>query len=190
MKLDCTSFHLLHAARSAKAVKSCEAAFSGIDVDLIRAQTLDEYHAELVRLTEDAELRLAVGRRTRCNILRTNMGERWLRAVGEVYEKALSVPQRHPAAQKLEPPNFSDLDLFTPYVFGHLDLGDTQTRRWVSAVEGDLRLFPFWQRLRIWASVTLRRGWVYRGNGRAVAYLLPEWFSCRARDLFRLRRSK
>ncbi|WP_195759960.1 glycosyltransferase [Paracoccus sp. S-4012] len=156
----------------------------GIDGVLVRCESASAYRAELNRLLAAPSRRVAVGERTRANIEATNIGEGWLRALEAVYDRALALPPRAPGAG-CDTPRLTDLDAFLPFVFGHLDHGQTPEVRMACATEADLRLFPIAVRLQTWLGLARRRGFVFRKTSQAWRYLLPEWLTGRLKGLSR-----
>ena len=76
--------------------------FVGLDAVLIRAHSVAELRDDVRHLIESAELRARIGERTRSEILATNTGENWSRAIHAVYDHAFRLPPREdkPAADQ------------------------------------------------------------------------------------------
>ena len=151
----------------------------GLDTVLVRAQSVSEMQDRVRRLVEDAELRARVGDRTRSEILATNTGESWRRAIHNMYEQAFSLPPREEMPPGVEKPRFDDIDLFSTFVFGTPIAHTSPAGRLAAATEVDLRILPIKWRLKAWARMAWRGEFNYRRSTDAWRYLLPEWLSSR-----------
>jgi hypothetical protein len=156
----------------------------GLDGVLIRTRSLEDFQQAVERLAADAALRAETGAQTAAEIKAVNTGEGWRCALAGVYERALTVPCRGRLDHETdESPQFRDLDLFSPFIYGDREHGRTPAARLALATEINLKALPPGRRLRTWAGMALRRDFKYRRAGATWRYLVPEWLGCRARIL-------
>jgi hypothetical protein len=94
-----------------------------------------------------------------------------------------------PSVARAETPSFDDIDLFSTFVFGNPMGGSSAAARLATATEMDLKVLPPANRLRAWSGMAWRRQFAFRDLSTAWRYLVPEWLSCRARNLPLARRS-
>jgi glycosyltransferase involved in cell wall biosynthesis len=156
----------------------------GLDGVTLRTRSIEDFQHVVECLGADAALRAETGSRTAAEIEAVNTGEGWKRALARVYERALTLPRRDPLDQRRDgSPQFRDLDLFSPFVYGEREHGRTPAARLALATEINLKALPPGRRLRTWSRMAWRRDFKYRGAGATWRYLLPEWLGCRARTL-------
>lgn len=150
----------------------------GLDEVLVRTKNLSDYRAALEWLIGDPAGRAELGERTRTNIEAINTGEGWQASLDKVYSRAFDLAPVQSGEWK-DTPLATDLDVFLPYVFGHLDRGRTEADRMASATEADLKIFPPMARMRMWLRLVWRQGFVFRSTWKSWLYLLPEWLTGR-----------
>ncbi|WAJ27957.1 glycosyltransferase [Antarcticirhabdus aurantiaca] len=172
-----------HAFGPAAAVAGADSL--GLDDVLLRTETLADFRDQLRRLLADADLREAVGRRTRAHIEAVNMGPGWADDLASVYGRVLDLPRRRdaPASSRLGPSlHFDDIDVFAPFLFGTAGQGATAADRRALSTEFVLKIAPMRWRLRHLAGLAWRRQLRTRSPLRIWRYLVPEWLTCRWRS--------
>lgn len=112
----------------------------GLDEVLLRTGSATELRALLDGLISDRERRETIGRRTREHIMSVNLGDPWVAKVNSLYELAVQLPVMRPAI--LDCPQFEDIDLFSPFVFGQGQLASSRAERATVAAEDVLGVGP------------------------------------------------
>lgn len=156
----------------------------GMDEVLIRAFSLTDLYDRLRLLLNDPVLRREVGART-CHAIKTiNTKENWNSALSGLYEKILDLPRKLAWSDvpPFEDPSFTDLDMFTPFVFGPSDPFPTASTRRANVTEQALRIMPPGRRAMVLAGLVRNRQMTLRPAGAAWRYMLPEWLVARMRN--------
>ena len=153
----------------------------GIDDVLVRTRRLSEFRETLHALLADSGGRHDLGRRTRASIEATNLGPAWRQHLRALYDDVLCLPCRSAKVMNADGPQFQNVDLFSPYVFGTVLSAPSPVRRLAHSREIGFKTMPPLQRLSVWSGMTFRSGFAYRRHMSAWSYLVPEWLSARLR---------
>jgi hypothetical protein len=145
----------------------------GLTGNLMRARNMDDYLDTLRSLVKSEAYRKEVGDRTRSKIITNHTGSGWSVALDAIYDKARHIGRIDGGVQHEDRMFVGEPDVFIPFVYRHP--WDMEC-----VVRDHLRLMPFRVRLR------QLRG-LHKKSGRygIVPYLLPEFFLCLSRPLWK-----
>lgn len=155
----------------------------GLDGALIRADSAAELRVEIRGLAADPERRRVIGDRTRREILSTNMGPAWRADLERLYTTVANLPPLGPTQDAVDAvPQFDDIDVLTPFVYGDPARRATPDARVTTAMAFALKVAPMPAKLRYLA-------WLIAG--RRLSHMpmatwrqfVPEWFACWVRSL-------
>jgi hypothetical protein len=144
----------------------------GIDRDMFRPATLEEYRQTIFTLIRDASLRRAAGERTRDEIEARHYPEGWKSALHALMEKVGTIPRSESARGDAIPRDVDALDVLLSRLFGsHVSLSWAITR-----FAGEL---PYFERLSLLRHVaTFDRSFSF-------GLWLPHWLAAHVAGTFK-----
>lgn len=155
----------------------------GLDGSLLRTTSAEEMRDVIRRLAGDTQLREETGARTRAAIREVNMGPFWRRSLEALYEELFALPPLDPPIAREDTPEvLTDIDLFTPFIYGDLARRGSREERLTVAESLALKTAPLGWRTRRAASMIRDRrlGFMPMPLWRQF---VPEWAGCRLRSL-------
>jgi hypothetical protein len=148
----------------------------GLDGNLVRARTLDEYRNVLSRLIEDRQYRCAIGRRTRQRILDIHTGIEWQRRVEHIYREAYRFSASHNQPTATEEMFIGEPDIYIPRIHGAADESEGREHDLNRMIESLIRIMPVEERVRQWIRLAVAENGFHNADRfSSLKYLLPEW---------------
>jgi glycosyltransferase involved in cell wall biosynthesis len=148
----------------------------GLDGNLVRVRTLDEYGKALSKLIEDEQYRYELGERTRKRIVNVHSGVGWQGRLENVYRHACQLAASHDQTIAAEEMFIGEPDVYIPRIQGAADHLESRERDLDGMLESLIRIMPFDERMRQWIRLaSAADGFPYTDRVASLKYLIPEW---------------